>query len=205
MISPIPSPCLALAESQLMRYWIVVGALLGALFLASFLIKRLGLRHKLMRSVRRSFEVLDVLPVGKSQRLCVVRCYDRTFLIGVGDRELCSVAELDQAVVENDRSKELARAASPGATGRRAFSEWLGPLARVAPAAAKGPSTQGASAPGPAVATAAGEPAERAARQRVAQDLLARLGQSLPELEVAPSRPGRSRETGGLGRGGVLG
>jgi flagellar biogenesis protein FliO len=200
MMPHLPSLHLALAQSQLMRYWVVVGALLGALLLASFLIKRLGLRHKLLRSVRRSFEVLDVLPVGRSQRLCVVRCYDRTFLIGVGDKELCSVAELDQAVVDNDRSKELARVPVAAAPARRAFSEWLGPLARMAPGGA--PQSEPA-APAPAATTA--EPAERAARQRVAQDLLARLGQDLPEIEVAASRPMRSRESGGLGRGGVLG
>jgi flagellar biogenesis protein FliO len=169
--------------------------------LASFLVKRLGLRQKLQRSARRSFQVLDVLPLGRSQRLCVVRCYDRTFLIGLGDKELCSISELDQAVVDNDLAKEPT---SPR-TAARPFGDWLAPLLRPAgnaPAAA-------APAPAAAAASAATRAeGERATRQRVAQDLLARLEQELPELELAsqrPAAPPRPREASSLGRGGLLG
>lgn len=195
---------LALAQDQLIRYWIVVGTLLGALFLASFLVKRLGLRQKLLRSARRSFQVLDVLPLGRGQRLCVVRCYDRTFLIGVGDKELSSIAELDQGVVDNDLAKE--RQAAPRAG--RSFGEWLSPLLKAERAAAPAPTAGPAPAVPAAPAAAARPESDRSARQRVAQDLLARLEQELPELELASQRPAaapRPREASGLGRGGLLG
>lgn len=193
---------LALAQDQLVRYWVVVGTLLGALFLASFLVKRLGLRQKLLRSARRSFQVLDVLPLGRGQRLCVVRCYDRTFLIGAGDKELCSITELDQAVVDNDLAKEPPSARRPA----RPFGDWLAPLLRPAGGQAAAAPAPAAAAPAPAAATRA--EGERATRQRVAQDLLARLEQELPELELAsqrPAAPARPREASSLGRGGLLG
>jgi len=47
---------------------------------------------------RRSLQVLDVLPLGGKQRVCVVRCYDRTFALGVGDKEVALIAEIDAAV-----------------------------------------------------------------------------------------------------------
>ena len=43
----------------------------------------------------RSLSVLDVLPLGGKRRLAVVRCYDRTFVLGLGDREISAIAELD--------------------------------------------------------------------------------------------------------------
>jgi flagellar biogenesis protein FliO len=39
--------------------------------------------------------VVDVLPLGKRQRAVVVRCYDRNFLIGLGEKEVSLLAELD--------------------------------------------------------------------------------------------------------------
>jgi flagellar biogenesis protein FliO len=47
------------------------------------------------RAARRSLAVVDVLPLGTRQKLVVVRCYDRSFLLGVGDKEVSVVAELD--------------------------------------------------------------------------------------------------------------
>lgn len=50
------------------------------------------------RAGKRSLQVLDVLPLGGKQRLAVVRCYDRTFAIGLGDKEVTAIAELDPVI-----------------------------------------------------------------------------------------------------------
>jgi len=49
------------------------------------------------RAGRRALQVLDMLPLGGKQRLCVVRCYDRTFALGLGEKEVSLVAEIDPA------------------------------------------------------------------------------------------------------------
>ncbi len=87
-----------------------------------------GLRALVAGSVRaranaRSMQVLDVLPLGGKQRLCVVRCYDRTFALGVGDKEVGLIAEIDAAI---------SLAPKPGAAQRAArtevFADLLGRL-----------------------------------------------------------------------------
>lgn len=47
------------------------------------------------RAAKRSLRVVDVLPLGGRKKLAVVSCYDRTFLLGLGDKEVGVVAELD--------------------------------------------------------------------------------------------------------------
>lgn len=59
------------------------------------------------RAGRRQLRVVDVLPLGGRRQVVVVRCYDRTFALGLGDKEVSLVAELDPAFVEP--------AAEPGA------------------------------------------------------------------------------------------
>ena len=59
------------------------------------LVRRFAAGHLRRRAARRSLQVLDVLPLSSKQRLVVVRCYDRSFLLGVGDKEVRSIAELD--------------------------------------------------------------------------------------------------------------
>jgi flagellar biogenesis protein FliO len=66
-------------------------------------------------------QVVDVLPLGGKQRLMVVRCYDRTFLIGLGERETSLVAELDSAAQVEEPEREAA--AAP--TGRPRFAAAL--------------------------------------------------------------------------------
>ncbi|MFN0008705.1 MAG: FliO/MopB family protein [Planctomycetota bacterium] len=62
-------------------------------------------------SLRRSLRVVDVLSLGGKQRVCVVRCYDRTFALGVGDKEVGLIAEIDAAV---SMPQESAGATDPG-------------------------------------------------------------------------------------------
>ena len=52
------------------------------------------------RASKRALRVVDVLPLGGRRQLAVVRCYDRTFALGLGDKEVALVAELDPDFVE---------------------------------------------------------------------------------------------------------
>ncbi|MFT6832897.1 MAG: flagellar biogenesis protein FliO [Planctomycetota bacterium] len=57
------------------------------------------------RASKRELRVLDVLPLGGKRQLAVVRCYDRTFALGLGEKSVELVAELDTAAVDTDRDK----------------------------------------------------------------------------------------------------
>lgn len=55
------------------------------------------------RATKRDLHVLDVLPLGNKRQLAVVRCYDRTFALGLGERSVDLVAELDSGAIDHDR------------------------------------------------------------------------------------------------------
>lgn len=57
------------------------------------------------RAAKRDLRVLDVLPLGGKRQLAVVRCYDRTFALGLGEKSVEMVAELDSTAVDTDRDK----------------------------------------------------------------------------------------------------
>jgi flagellar biosynthetic protein FliO len=78
------------------------------------------------RAGRRALQVLDLLPMGGKQRLAVVRCYDRAFFIGLGDKEIALLCELDAGTVP---------AAESGATSTEAQS-FADLLTRARPRAA---------------------------------------------------------------------
>lgn len=80
------------------RYLLVCGGLLALVLLLGVGFRKLISRTVTARAAQRSMQVMDMLPLGNKQRLCVVRCYDRTFLIGLGDKELSSIAELDPVI-----------------------------------------------------------------------------------------------------------
>lgn len=83
---------------DLTRYVLVCAMLLLALGgLAWFLRRVVGGATRTM-AARRSLQVVDVLPLGGKQRVCVVRCYDRTFALGVGEKEVGLIAEIDATV-----------------------------------------------------------------------------------------------------------
>ncbi len=83
---------------DLTRYMVVVGILLAVLVGGGILLRRAIAGSMRVRSGKRSLAVLDVLPLGGKRRLAVVRCYDRTFALGMGDKEVSLVAELDGAI-----------------------------------------------------------------------------------------------------------
>ncbi len=94
----VPTPVLALAAEGLdmSRYLFACLVVLGLLCLGAFALARLKNSALVQRAKKRSLRVVDVLPLGRKQRLCVVRAYDRTFVLGVGEREVSLVAEIDQ-------------------------------------------------------------------------------------------------------------
>ena len=83
---------------DLTRYFLVVGALLGAVLLAGLLLKRVISGSLKARASKRSLAVVDVLPLDGKRQLAVVRCYDRTFALGLGDKDVSLVAELDAVI-----------------------------------------------------------------------------------------------------------
>lgn len=83
------------AGPDLTQYFAVCVGLIALIVIGGFAFKRLFARALTSRAARRSLQIIDVLPLGGKQRLAVVRCYDRSFIVGLGDKELCLVAELD--------------------------------------------------------------------------------------------------------------
>jgi flagellar biogenesis protein FliO len=118
---------------DLTRYLVVCGGLLLLVGLLGFAFRKLVTRTLSARAAQRQMQVMDVLPLGGKHKLCVVRCYDRTFLIGVGEKELSQIAELDPVIAPT-------RETPPGKVELHAFSKVLerlrGPSATPAAPAA---------------------------------------------------------------------
>jgi flagellar biogenesis protein FliO len=80
---------------DLTRYLTVCGILLLAILALAWGFKKLIGGAVRARAASRSLQVIDLLPLGGKQRLAVVRCYDRTFALGLGEKEVSLVAEID--------------------------------------------------------------------------------------------------------------
>ena len=91
---------------DLTRYFLVVGALLAAVAVAGLLLKKVISGSLKARASKRSLAVVDVLPLGGKRQLAVVRCYDRTFALGLGDKDVSLVAELDAVIGEEAAPEE---------------------------------------------------------------------------------------------------
>lgn len=80
---------------DLTRYLVVCALTIAALLVLAWIFRRtVGGRLK-ARAAKRSLQVLDVLPLSGKQKLVVIRCYDRSFLLGTGEKEMRVLAELD--------------------------------------------------------------------------------------------------------------
>ncbi|MDE0890865.1 MAG: flagellar biosynthetic protein FliO [Planctomycetota bacterium] len=90
---------------DLTRYFAVCGVLLGAIALLAWGFKKLIAGNLTSRASKRNLQILDVLPMGGKQKLAVVRCYDRAFLIGLGDKEISSISELDGVIANEAETK----------------------------------------------------------------------------------------------------
>lgn len=97
-------------EPDLTRYLLVCALLIVVLGVLAYGARRFLVGAVRGRAATRSLQVIDVLPLGGKQRLCVVRCYDRTFALGLGEKEVSVVAELG----EEANAKVQAAASSRG-------------------------------------------------------------------------------------------
>ncbi len=77
------------------QYFVVCVGLIALVVLGGWGFKRLFARTLSARAARRSLQIVDMLPLGGKQKLAVVRCYERTFVVGLGDKEMCLISELD--------------------------------------------------------------------------------------------------------------
>jgi flagellar biosynthetic protein FliO len=119
---------------DLTRYLVVCTLSIGALIALGWCLRRFGARHLKARAARRSLQVLDVLPLGAKQKLVVVRCYDRSFLLGLGEKEVRSIAELELELSPVPSAEP--RPGKPAAAFPRALArEFAGPAPEPAPRA----------------------------------------------------------------------
>jgi flagellar biogenesis protein FliO len=103
---------------DLLRYLLVCGFLILVIAGLGFGFRRLmgaGMRG---RGARRALQVVDVLPLGGKAKVAVVRCYDRSYLLGIGDKEIRLLDALASDANETDEAPELTALAAPAALRR---------------------------------------------------------------------------------------
>ena len=107
------------AGPDLTRYFAVCGVLILATLGLAWGLRRLVTGNLKVRAAQRSLHIVDVLNLGGKRKLAVVRCYDRTFVLGLGEREVTPVAELDPVIGTETP------AAPAAASDRQAFARAL--------------------------------------------------------------------------------
>jgi flagellar biogenesis protein FliO len=95
---------------DLTRYLTVCGILLLSILALAWGFKKLVGGAVRARAASRSLQIVDLLPLGGKQRLAVVRCYDRTFALGLGEKEVSLVAEIDPVHAEAKKPAEPSQA-----------------------------------------------------------------------------------------------
>jgi flagellar biogenesis protein FliO len=118
----VSSPAARLGASagpDLTRYFTVLGILLLAILGLAFGFKKLFATTLRTKAARRQLSIVDVLPLGGKQRLAVVRCYDRTFALGLGEKEVSLIAEIDPVNTEGRAQS------APGVVERTDFKRVL--------------------------------------------------------------------------------
>jgi len=128
-LTPSPLVLLALEPDQvvplasngpdLTRYLTVCGILLFSILALAWGFKKLVGGAVRARAASRSLQIVDLLPLGGKQRLAVVRCYDRTFALGLGEKEVSLVAEIDPVHAAAKKPAE------PGPADKHAFLQAL--------------------------------------------------------------------------------
>ncbi len=160
---------------DLFRYALSMTAVIGLLICALYGIR--SWTRKAGRSGRagRTLEILEALPLGGSKRVCVLRCGERRFLVGLGDKELCALGELGE--VEADAtpvaSADLKAAELIPLPPEMKDSGSSGRFRGLVQRALRSPLTD--LAPKPQAATPAPNEATIEARKRVADELLSRM------------------------------
>lgn len=114
----------SLGGPDLSRYFLVCGLLVACIAILGLAFRGLFARTLKLRAAKRSLQVVDVLPLGGKQRLVVVRCYDRVFLLGQGDKELTRLAELHgDEITPSDTIRPNAAIEEPAKTVRPSTRE----------------------------------------------------------------------------------
>ena len=131
-------PVLGTEGPDMTRYALVCGGLVLLVVALGIGFRKLASKALGARAAKRSLAVLDVLPLGGKQRLVVVRCYDRTFALGVGEKEVSLVTELDPVIAPARESLQVAAEHKAFAATLAALEQAPAPgtLAPVRPAAA---------------------------------------------------------------------
>lgn len=107
------------------RYVQVCVALVALILGVGWLLRRFVAGSIRTKAAQRSLQVVDVLPLGGRRQLTVVRCYDRVFALGVGEKEVSLLAELEvePGTAPEEAPPELT--ATPAEADRRAFAREL--------------------------------------------------------------------------------
>jgi flagellar biogenesis protein FliO len=150
------------AGPDLARYLLVCGGMIALLLGCAYLLRRLVRGAQSARAARRSLQMLDLLPLGGKQRLAVVRCYDRTFVLGLGDKEVALVAELDPELDRAPaRSTPTTAAAGPL---RTRFADLISVLQKPRASGAAQPAAQASAQSSPREEPAVLQPSARVRR-----------------------------------------
>jgi flagellar biogenesis protein FliO len=105
---------------DLTRYMLISAGMILAVGALGWVLQRKVAGSVRLRAAKRSLRIVDVLPMGGKKRVAVVRVYDRTFVLGVGEKEISVVSELEPGAV--DRDELTPKAAAPVLSGLgRAF------------------------------------------------------------------------------------
>jgi flagellar biogenesis protein FliO len=128
-----------LAAPDLTRYLLVCGSAIAVLIGALWVFRRFVAERIRARAAKRSLQVVDVLPLSSKHKLVVVRCYDRTFLLGLGEKEVRSIAELEPAEARAPQPAAAPGSAAAGPTFERTLEGEL----VVQPALPRGASRTG--------------------------------------------------------------
>ncbi len=90
---------------DLTRYLLISAAMVAMIGGLGWLFQKTMAGSVRSRAQKRSLRIIDVLPMGGKRKLAVVKIYDRTFVVGMGDKELSLISELDGEVPEHEELK----------------------------------------------------------------------------------------------------
>jgi len=85
---------------DLTQYLLISAAMVVAIGGLGWFFQKTIAGSVLSRAEKRSLRIVDVLPMGGKRKLAVVKIYDRTFVVGLGDKELSLITELDGEIPE---------------------------------------------------------------------------------------------------------
>ena len=108
---------------DLSRYFTVVGLMIAILLAVAYGLKRFAAVSGRLGRDRKGLSMIEVLPLGGRRQLAIVRCYDRTFALGLGEKNVSLIAELD-AVSAQQPVKAQAQPVVP--IDHDAFEEMIG-------------------------------------------------------------------------------